>query len=138
MLPDWLFRIGASAFAQCDSLRSVLGGMRVGTVESDAFCGCGRLTEVSFLSGVKELGRGAFAGCSALEEVTLSRSMDRIGDEAFRSCRRLTRVRMPDHVASLGKGLFTGCFDLDAIEGMQPLAEAFPGALPHKATLSDR
>jgi len=129
--------IGDKAFADCTSLTSVTGGVRlewigdeafmnctgltfykiqgaVVVVGNQAFYGCSSLASVTIGKSVVEIGAGAFRGCG-LTSVDIPNSVEIIGDEAFYECKNLESVKIGNSVKSIGKGAFDECGSLNSV-----------------------
>ncbi len=64
-------------------------------IQSHAFAGCQKLTEVNIPEGVKVIGENAFWTCRNLKKVTLPSTLKKIGYYAF-SATGLTSVTIPE------------------------------------------
>ena len=85
-LPDTLKTIGASAFADNESLK-----------------------EINIPKSVKTIGDKAFEVCTSLEKVTLPAGLESIGAQAFTWCTSLNSVIIPSSVKSIGQDAFNKC-----------------------------
>ena len=107
--------IGASAFRDCDSLKSVIIPSSVTEIREYAFDGCSSLINVNIPSSVTEIGCGAFGGCSSLTSVNIPSSVTKIEGGTFNYCTSLTSVNIPSSVTSIGKYAFFYCSGLKSI-----------------------
>ena len=107
--------IGASAFRDCDSLKSVIIPSSVTEIREYAFDGCSSLINVNIPSSVTEIGCGAFGGCSSLTSVNIPSSVTKIEGGTFNYCTSLTSVNIPSSVKSIGKYAFFYCSGLKSI-----------------------
>ena len=107
--------IGASAFRDCDSLKSVIIPSSVTEIREYAFDGCSSLINVNIPSSVTEIGCGAFGGCSSLTSVNIPSSVTSIGTRAFWCCWFLASVKIPSSVTEIGCGAFSGCHSLTSV-----------------------
>ena len=81
----------------------------VKTIEAHAFCGCGKLTQVTMGDSVQAIGDYAFCACNNLTQVTKGDSVQAIGDCAFRNCRKLAQVPVGNNVQTIGEYAFYDC-----------------------------
>ena len=78
-LPDYVERIGPSAFYSCTNLVDAYLGTSLTTIDRSAFSGCG-FEEIDFLpESLKRIGSLAFDDCPNLLEVTIPESVDFLG-----------------------------------------------------------
>lgn len=61
-------------------------------IESDAFCECAPLTQVSIPSSVTEIGKYAFSKCSSLIQVSIPSIVTTIEPTSFSGCLRLHEI----------------------------------------------
>ena len=72
VVPDSVFEIHHSAFAQCRDLRSVDVGKSVVCIGSKAFEDCHALNEVTFRSTIiGSIGTYVFKGCKGLKRINV-------------------------------------------------------------------
>lgn len=83
-------------------------------IATNAFEGCGRLTNVTMPEGLLRLEHGAFRGC-ALAGITIARSVTNIGAWAFSSCERLSQIAIGNRVAAIEDYAFLSCTNLTSI-----------------------
>ena len=107
--------IGASAFAGCEHLQSVVIPVSVYSIPDYAFSGCNSLEEVVLGNGINSIGNGAFYGCDSLKKITFSETTTSIGESAFGKCASLETITIPNGVKEIGKTLFMGCTSLKEI-----------------------
>lgn len=65
---------------------------RITAIESYAFFGCDRITELVIPDGVTEIAQSAFSGCTALTQIKLPGSIAKIADDAFANCPDVTII----------------------------------------------
>ena len=103
--------IGASAFGECKSLKTVIfedSDTVQKTICDYAFYKCPVLTTVDFGNAVKSIGNYAFYSCQSLNKLDFSKnSVKTIGDYAFTVCKSLESIEFPDSLASIGYGAFS-------------------------------
>lgn len=85
-----LTKIGSSAFANCESLTSVVYDSTL-TIPSNLFAGCVNLREVTLNAKVKEIGSSAFKDCKSLESIDLQ-NVKTLKGSAFEGCTGLKTV----------------------------------------------
>ena len=90
--------ISAYAFISC-GIRSVIIGKNVESIESQAFCDCKDLKEISIPDGVRSVSASAFARCG-LEQVGIGSGLAYISDDAFVGCDKLKYVTVSDRNAN--------------------------------------
>ena len=139
---DRMTRIGATAFAGCDSIQyNVYGGARyLGTIDNpyhalicaentditaltihpdtrtiadEAFAGCTGLQSVTVPANVRFIGQSAFRGCTGLTEVAIPSGI--IADSAFADCSALRSVTIGSGVTQLMEDAFAGCTALGSV-----------------------
>ncbi len=115
VLGGYVTTIDYNAFSGCSGLTSVSIGNSVTTIGRNAFSGCSGLTSVTIPNSVTTIGRAAFYGCSGLTSVTIGNSVTTIGNEAFRECSSLTSVTIPNSVTGIGGAAFYGCAGLKSV-----------------------
>ena len=122
-LPSSLKYIGRSAFENCVSLRTVMGGKHVIEIGENAFSGCRNLKTIGFTKDLRRLHGGAFAYCSSLRELDLSAaSVDDIARWSFAGCVKLRKVLLPPSLIRVDEYAFSGCTDMRKIELPEKLA----------------
>ena len=114
-IPEGTEIIGAWAFADNYSLRSVVIPESVTELREDAFGGCEALESVTIPGSVRVVGNDAFALCKSLKSVTIADGVEIIGDGAFAQCFSLESVAIPDSVASFGDCVFSDCESLASV-----------------------
>ena len=112
VIPDSVTSIGDLAFSYCYSLTSVVIPDSVTNIGEYAFYRCKSLTSVVIGDGVTSIGDDAFAGCDSLTSIEIPDSVTSIGDLAFSYCYSLTSVVIPDSVTSIGSYAFRDCGSL--------------------------
>lgn len=106
--------IGDYAFANLDTLGSVILPDTIDSIGDHAFENCTALTNFTYEKGMDMIGEYAFAGCVSLEEFTLHAGIDSVGVGCFSGCTSLVTVNynckgfVPDHA-------FDGCTSLQRV-----------------------
>ena len=108
-----------------------INGMRVTSIEDDAFSGCTSLTKITLPNGVIHIGNRAFFNCRMLVSITLPNSVISIGTGAFHNCYSLAKVTMPTFLVNIAADTFHNCRSLVSINvpvGVTSIGErAFSG-----------
>ena len=114
--------IGTNAFEYCRSLTSVVISNSVTTIGPVAFWNCTSLASVTIGSHVANIGDYAFGECPSLTTVTIPNSVTNIGVDAFEYCTNLASVTLGTNVISIGDYAFWFCTSLRGVyfEGNAP------------------
>ena len=116
---DALTKMGAEAFAYCQSLAHVTLGEGVTVVPDKAFIYCRKLSEIN-LSKVTEIGSNTFYTTS-LSDIDLG-SAQKIGTYAFAYCEKLEKVSFGAQNARVEEGAFAYDAALATVGGTNHLA----------------
>ena len=100
--------MGTSSFNRCTIKKLEIGG-DVSSIGRYAFNGCGALTDVKILDGVKYTSDGVFKSCDSLVRVELPNSLTSIGTSAFTSCYSLQNIKLPDSLTLIDSNAFQIC-----------------------------
>lgn len=148
IIPSTINKVGARAFADCESLREVIVedgtsplflapesfkgvsleflsiNRNVGSAAVDFFhygpeWDC-KTVEIG--SGVTEIGQLLFCGCKSLEAIELPVGLSSIGNGAFWEC-SFREVKIPETVKSIGATAFADCKQLGKINLPKALSE---------------
>lgn len=125
-------------FYSLDSLRCVVMGDSVHTIDSSAFGFCLRLDSIRISpalrwmgpgaiyhsiiqhidlpDGLRYIGGGAFTDCLNLTEVSIPNTVDSIGTNCFFNCQQLQRVRLSNGMTRLPDDCFVHCYALSDID----------------------
>ena len=135
-LPDYVTAIGAGAFSENRSLRSVTLNANVYAIGDRAFYGCLSLKSVSGGDNVAQVGDKAFAGTPYLEEssdkyfilghvllwyngtsdsVTIPSRCTAVASYAFAKCGYLKSFTAYEGLTSVGTGAFYDCSALSTV-----------------------
>ena len=116
-----------SWFSGIKSIKEVVIGDGVESIEDSAFSYCSGLTSVTIGNSVESIGDGAFSDCSSLASVTIPNSVTSVGSSAFSGCSGLTSVTIGKSVESMGKIIesigndaFRGCSSLTSVTILCP------------------
>ena len=123
-------RLIEGAYAEDESITSVIIPAGVTDIGEVAFYGCRNLREVTFPAGIKYIREEAF-GDTAVREVILPAGLILIEEKAFFSCESLKKLEIPDRRTAVGSDAFGCCYDL--FEGY--VACGYPGNAKHHEEL---
>ena len=121
-IPAKVTSVGASAFAECDSLTTVVWNAKscAGPYNSDSggpFCfnaylvnnGNNKIKTFIFGEGVEDIPTYLCYNMDSLENVTLPSTVKKIGNYAFYSCNRIQNVTLPTGLTTIGNAAFCYC-----------------------------
>ncbi|SKA66404.1 Leucine rich repeat-containing protein [Eubacterium uniforme] len=113
---DTVKTMGASVFANCESLNKVTFGNQMKRIPDSTFSGCRSLTSVSIPSRIVDIGVAAFAE-SGLYSVDLSgcTGLVNLGDSAFSRCTSMTSVSLPASLRKINNHTFAACTSLTTV-----------------------
>ena len=114
-IPSSVTKIGYMAFYGCESLTSVNIPPSVTMIEQAAFLGCKSLTSVNIPSSVTSIEMFTFSGCTSLKDVSIPSSVTKICSCVFWGCTSLTSVSIPSSVTNIGDRAFLGCKSLTSV-----------------------
>ena len=106
--------IGANAFKDNKTLKSVIMPDTIITIGESAFSGCSSIDSITIPDNVTLIGDHAFNGCTNLEAVTINDNskLTTIGSYAFSGCSSLTSIYIPDSVTTIKGYAFNNCSNL--------------------------
>lgn len=157
-LPEDIRKIGANVFMHTDSYRSVefpeslekidnyafycsnikqvrFLGSKLKRIEDFAFCGCGKITNISLPEGLEYIGKHAFTdtkirkikipgsvktieqmafSCFTLSEISLSEELEYIGENAFVGT-KIQKIKIPKSVKKIDSRAFYTCKKLSEL-----------------------
>ena len=123
-------------FADCDSLRCVVMGDSVHTVDSGAFGSSPRIDSVRVSPSLRVLGASAFAA-AAIQRIDLPDGLQYIGGGAFAQCHNLVEIMMPNTVDYLGHSCFFSCTQLQHVRLSNSLTRLPNDCFSYCSSLSD-
>lgn len=91
-IPEYITKIGNSAFAKCKSLENII-----------------------LPDNIKEIGRAAFFFCTNLKSVVLPHSISIIYNLTFAWCVNLTKIIIPKTITQIGASAFLFCAKLNKV-----------------------
>ncbi len=115
VLGDGLETIGANAFTNFVTVKSVEFGDGMTTISDKAFYKCTNLEEIIFSSKVVTIGNRAFYGCTNLQSVILPDSVKEIADYAFYKCENLQTLQLNKGLVSIGNYAFSNCRSVESL-----------------------
>jgi len=102
--PNGVDEIGERCFWGCGNLTKVSLVKGIRFIGDGAFSRCNKLSEIETKEGLEEIGKYAFNKCSGLRKVHLVEGIRKIGDLAFAFCTALTHIDIPEGTESIGFG----------------------------------
>ena len=131
--------IAYRAFANNDTITSVVLPNTIETIAEGGFVQCVYLRSVTFGNSVTSIGDEAFKYCRNLTSVTIPNSVTSIGYSAFSACDRLTSVIIGNSVTSIGGGAFsyTPWYDNlpDGLLYLGKIAYKYKGTMPSNTSI---
>lgn len=119
IIGDCVVKIASGCFFGNDgystSLTSVTISDSVSIIGSNAFWGCGVLSNLHIGSSVTTIGDSAFVDCESLTNIVLPNSLITIGGSAFVNCRSLSSIDIPSSVTYIGDSAFRNCINFTSI-----------------------
>ena len=112
VIPDTVTEISSQAFQNCKALTSVTIGSGVQTIGSYAFSNCTALVSIVIPDNVTAINYSAFSSCDKLRDVTLGNQLTYIGGHAFSNCNSLESIVIPDSVETIEYNAFWYCNNL--------------------------
>lgn len=88
--PHDVTSIGANAFKDNASLKTITIGNKITNIKASAFENCDALTTINWSSALTTIGARAFYDCDALTIVDLPDAVNNVGRDAFVGCDNLT------------------------------------------------
>ncbi|MBQ7131226.1 MAG: leucine-rich repeat domain-containing protein [Oscillospiraceae bacterium] len=95
-IPESVIVIERGAFANCDSLVSIVMPDNLLRIEDNAFSSCRLLSSISLPESVNYIGLSAFFYCSSLSEITIPKSVFFIENNVFYGCESLNSICVDD------------------------------------------
>ena len=114
--------VGDRAFYNCSRLQTVVLGENVEFVGEECFGNCVALTDIELKGTIPGISRYCFYGCRALINVTFSEqqkeALKLIGVEAFAQCEQLKDMDLREftQLKQMGERTFSGCKELISVK----------------------
>ncbi|MBO5318203.1 MAG: leucine-rich repeat protein [Ruminococcus sp.] len=128
ILPKNIDRLPDNTFSRCVNLKRVNLPDSLEYIDTYAFESCYSLEEITIPEQVKHIMSGTFANCESLKTVELSENVTEISNHAFENCISLESIKLPQNLKTLGYGAFSYCKNLKTVEIPTSLA-AIEGAV---------
>lgn len=110
VLPDSVEYIGVWAFSNCKSLKKINIPEKVTALEDFCFAYSTTLTLETIPSSITQIGAGVFAGCIQMEKFTIPASVTSIGQAAFAGT-GLKEITIPSSVTAIDFNAFGYALD---------------------------
>ena len=138
-LPDSLQRIGGSAFAFVEGLKTVYIPPNVQVIEALAFdsCRCLRQIEISEEGALQKLGNYAFGSCKKLEEITVPSTVTYMGEGVFIGCESIENIVMLASITAVPNDCFLLCKNLNNIQLSENTTEIGKRAFAYCGSLEE-
>lgn len=107
--------IGAEAFFNCYTLKTVTLPDSIAQIKDKAFVYCSCMESINLPQALTQIGSGAFSCCCKLTEIDIPDNVTYVGGNAFEACTALTSIDIPNGVTSIKSGTFSRCWGLTHI-----------------------
>ena len=108
--------MGEGVFYGCTGLTEVTILSGIKDLPDDTFYNCPSLTTVKLPEGLTSIGHEAFYGNTSLTGITLPSTLTAIGDYAFALDEKIgPNLVIPEGVVSIGFGTFMYCYNIESI-----------------------
>lgn len=84
--------IGAFAFKDCATVKSIIISGNIKTIEDGAFENCSTLTTIIIEDGIIYIGDRVFERCNCLTSIVISESVEVVGKYIFKDCNNLATI----------------------------------------------
>ena len=132
------------AFRNCENIKTIKIGSKVGTFGSYSFGGCENLEKVYIYDLAKwcqtdfsetysnplSYGADLYVNNELVTKLVTPRSISKIEEDAFIGCNSITSLEITSNIQEIGQGAFTGCDNLICVEFS---ANSFLKTLPKSA-----
>ncbi len=125
IIPEGVKEIGANAFYNVRSIKTVSLPESLEKIVDGAFISCNQLTEVTLPESLTYLGSAAFYNCTSLKKINIPDGVDKIYDLTFHACESLEYITLPENIDLNSWGAFTGCNKLCDENGFLVINGAF-------------
>lgn len=111
-IPEGITKIGAKAFANCDSLHTVNIPEGATAIGAEAFAYCGIRGELILPSTISTFGSNAFMNCRNITKIVIPYGAKSFTTRTFGNCSGMTDLVVPSTITSIGGSSFEGCSSL--------------------------
>ncbi|ELP83650.1 hypothetical protein EIN_008860 [Entamoeba invadens IP1] len=89
---------------------------KINSLDSNCFCSCDFLTEITLPDNITSLGGLCISGCKSLTKITLSKKLDRIDQYCFSMCQGLSKIDIPNSVKHIEDYAFNDKLNEEVID----------------------
>ena len=114
-IPNETTKIGIYAFAECDSLTSVIIPETVKKIDNCAFLSCSNLSNINIPNSVTYIGSEAFKDCTKLKNMIIPYTVTTLLGSSFYGCKLLEEVKLYANVKTTHVSAFQGCTSLKKV-----------------------
>lgn len=114
ILPSTLTSVGSTAFTCCDSLEKVVFTSQ-SEIARACFAICPKLKEINLPDTLMEIPESAFSDCTSLAFIRIPTNVELIDYHAFENCTSLTSVVIPEKCREIESDAFANCTSLSEI-----------------------
>lgn len=120
--------IGANAFENVTSVKTVTFPATIKTIGNYAFAGCKSLTSVTLPGSLTGLGEYVFKSCTSLASAALNAGLQNITTGLFYGCTALISITIPDSILYIREYTFAGCTSLKTLNLPKSLKTIYSNA----------
>ncbi len=114
-LPDYITRIGKSAFLNSKLETVISPSTNLQIIDSEAFSHCKHLKNIVISKGVTTFGYKAFSDCTELKYFCMPTTLQSIESQAFADCTSLSEIYWPESLIKIEKHAFARCISLESL-----------------------
>ena len=100
------------AFSGCVKLTELILPNSVATIGYRAFYNCSKLSSINYPTALAETSSQIFKGCASLKSIVVPEGVTKIPAYAFCEADALTSVSLPSTLRAIGSNAFSGCGSL--------------------------
>ena len=104
-----------SAPFENSSIRELIIGSKVDTIEYSSFSYCKNLKKIVIPDNVKYIDEDAFSNCQSIESIIIGNSVSSLENFVFGACKNLTNVYIGNNINSIKDKVFMNCDKLTNI-----------------------